>query len=143
MNKKQAAIVARKIVEQLFNHGWAEDYQTHLEYNDHFELQRLFEIAIDGDGKALNNAIDRGKWDDEADLKYDDGGLFSFALEIGKILRQHGALDEEKKEVKSAKNRTRTEHSFKCPHCGSHNSHDGTESEVECRSCENPVAVEV
>lgn len=143
MNKKEAASFAWQVVEQLFNHGWAENYQQHLEYNDHYKIRHAFELAIEGDGKALNKYIDSEEWDEETDIKYDDGGLFSFATEVGKLLRKFKAIDETKQPIKPAKVRVNTSYSFRCPHCDSTNSISGGDArETKCSRCENPVKVE-
>jgi hypothetical protein len=143
MNKKETVSFLKDVVYQLFDHGWAEDYKDMLEWNDQEKIKHLFELALEGDKKALNNYINREQWDEEVDVKYDDGGLFSFAQEVAKLLRQYKAIDEEKKAPQQVKINVVTNYSYKCPHCGGRNHvSEYQEKETNCDHCQNPVILE-
>lgn len=143
MNKKQAINFIDAVIHQLFNHGWAEDYQYHMEYNDSEKVQRVIELAVEGDGEALSKYIDNESWDEEANWQYDDGGLVSFAQEIGKLMRKYKVLEEDKKQplkdaVKVSKN---VSYRYTCPHCGAKGNTEDPSAVDSCDHCENPISV--
>ena len=131
--------MAFKILEQLFNHGWAEDYSTHLEYNGHDKLSEAFWLACQNKGKELNEYIDDQTWDEEAEFGYDDGGLTSFIIEIFKIFKQYGLLEVEDKTPKPIKNiRQEKKFIFSCPHCNKRYNYVNftPEESTVCENCE-------
>lgn len=139
MNKKEAARFLEEVIGQLFNHGWAEDYQCHMEYNDTSDLMES--IASGEDGKYINALISNTDWDEEACFKYDDGGLSSFAIEVTKLMRKHKLLTDDKLPLKETKIRKSINYSYNCPHCNSHRGTDDFDGVTECPACENPIKI--
>jgi len=136
ITKQEAKSFTIAVIGQLFNHGWAEDYQGHMDYND---VSELFDLILD-DGD-INKFIDRTEWDEEGDWSYDDGGISSFAMEVTKLMRKHNILTGEKLKPREARINRSIKLSFMCPHCKTHNNYDGEMLSVDCKKCENPVTI--
>lgn len=128
--------------DQLFNHGWAEDYKEVWEYNDTFDLFNT--IAMQGDVNGEFNRL--SKMEEEFDISYDDGGISSFLIEVVKLMYKNKLIPDTPKEVKEAKSREYKEYSVVCPHCTRHNRQSFPFKDGEtfkCLSCEGTVKVTV
>lgn len=136
MNTKQTSQFLIALINQLFNHGWAEDYKDHIACND---VYNLFQAIAEGkSGAEINSLIDCTRWDEEYDFKYDDGGLTSFAIEVTKLLRKFNVIDESERAVLPVSVSKTIKYYYKCPHCGAGNSNMEAET-VKCTSCKNPI----
>lgn len=136
----QAKGFLRDIWSQLFNHGWAEDYQEHINCNFD-QVDGLLDTLVGGGD--VNKYVDTTHWDEEYDWKFDDGGISSFGIEVVKIMRKHGLLTDETQGPKEAKIKKVMNYNYNCPHCNRHYScvgfmPSGTEN---CRSCGNPIII--
>lgn len=129
----------KELKNQLFNHGWAEEYRECWECNDTYEL--LKSIAVQGD---VNGVLNRSGWDEEFDLRYDDGGISSFLIDVVKLMHKYKLMPSVPISIKEAKPRVHHQYKVSCPHCSLVNSQTFPFKHgevVNCLKCEGKIKI--
>lgn len=140
-------------VEELFNHGVAENDQMYFEYNDHDKLENVLELLYSNPEEA-DKFIKNTQWDEEADFRYAHDDLLSIDIvqALCATMIKFKVIEDDKREKLPAPLRkaVKTTYSYICPHCRGYQEvkfdkiecYDTPVFTLNCDRCSQPVQIQ-